>query len=296
MFKFSSVYSNLFLLFLFLPDHSLLASGWVKEAGKYYLKLSHSSTEDKAFTATSEDMQFEEIEQPTAFYGEVGLPYLPWNSQLSVSFANKRITRKALEAGDKHTSQGLSDTQLKVKHQLGTFQFSPVGIAVSLTTGGNIPTTRERFREGNENQRFGDFGQLQVRDFLVSSLDKGKAGYIYGYGISSAYRFLWLGVSQEATSFSNFGQGLKPGVATTEVSFGSALPFNSWVQTFYRQFREFAYADGISDNTWATKGASIGLTFFQGAALEVAYSQSSSLKQGYADYQVIEVGVSYRSI
>jgi hypothetical protein len=279
------------------------ASGFVKDSGKIYSKISFSKTPEHSidFQGSSTSSTYRESAWSLGLYSEIGLGWFPFKSQLSAAVSLKSITRSGSNgASDSFESRGLTDSEVTAaaslfEGELGQVFGSSVYFAVAPKLGLVIPTTGKRFREGQESQRYED--APAGRESLVAAVDKGKWRLKPKLGMSISSSGVW--VSLEGSQ----SQNVAPSAAEHEwgTALGASLPLNSWIQIGFAQTRssevvqndklECGYSDKI-DHKWSS---GLGLTFYEGAALELNYEQLVPKTSGVPSTQ-FTVGLSYRDL
>ena len=284
-----------FILTLFFSSQALLANGWVKDKGQYYAKIGYSQTSERDFRAAPGS--FSEKESAASLYGELGLG-LPWTSQVTIYTAYKTIERDGLAAGiGSYTAASHTDTKLNLKsrlfslNQVGTL---PVSIFAALTTGVNLPTTPDEYSLGSD-ERLGDVPA--GAPWLVGPVDKGETGSILGLGLSAYYGGVWAnaGYTDERETGGDWQDG------KWEFALGVGLPGNSWIQAGYSRLRStFTSGDAgdadTANETTEERGISLGLTVWQGLALEGGYLLSQKIDSPWEDWAGYTVGVSHRTL
>ncbi len=285
---------------IFFFSAQVFASGWVKTKSDHYAKLSYSLN-TSTFDTEVESTTFEQRSNTIGFYGELGLGFLPWKSQLSMDISRLSIERTILSTNEGLTSAALSDLKLIQKHKVASFKFNgtPIGVNLAANTGIILPFTGESFRVGNEADRAGEIGAPTNTD-LISSIDRGKFGYIYGLSATLSFKTFWLSSDHLVTqihdgSYSNH---------TFNGSLGMGLPLNSWVQLsgswdkgqLNGATATVSASSDDGENNLSSYTAGFGLTFYKGFALEGAYSVTSFSDESWVDDKKFTIGFSHRSL
>jgi hypothetical protein len=275
----------------------ILANGLVKGANEYYFKLNYSMTDNTFETEGEDNLDFDEDMRSFTLYAEYGLSLFPWNSQLIMNTARKTIERTGHDLIDSHKTSGLTDTEITLKHKIGSKQFEsfPLNINVAAKTGYIAPTTKKKFRTNRETERADEVPE--GRETLIASIDRGKQAYLYGLGISFYLSPVWLNISHSTRSQADSEYQ----VLIFESSLGVGLPFNSWLQVNSTQSKIPGNIVGASDKSIRTQtlwqyGASFGLTVWQGLAVELGYRDDRNSDDRWERGRTYEAGLSYRSL
>jgi hypothetical protein len=286
----------------FLPSVAA-ASGFVKGAGEHYSKVS-VAVEGRQ-TIGEGDVAFHEDVRAVSLYSEVGLP-IPWKSQVSFYVPWKTVVRKSVTLGDQFQSASFADSRLGLKLDLGSHSFFsessfPLAVFLASDTGYVLPTTADSYREGNEASRYKD--APGGASFLVARVDRGISRWTQGLGLSAVSGPVWLSsrfsISQDVRPKSperNFG-----------VDLGVGLPWNSWAQVGFERIAALAESGKVVDGEGKERPpplkletkiqASVGLTVWDGLALEVGFTQTRPQpSEGSPISRVWSAGVSYRSL
>lgn len=289
---------KLLLIFgLLLTANSGFSSGWVKEDEKFYTKLDHSESSERMFDHGG--YKFEQVEQTTAVYAEYGLknsPKIPL--QLSLYSALKTIRRQDPVVNDHFTSRGFTDTDLMAKSQFGqlpveggtkgTFYFA--GIA-----GLTLPTTSKKLAQGNEEQQAPEMPA--DRRFLISSVDRGKPAVIGGVGTTYFYNFLWTNLGL----IYKYGTSGAWSAMQTDLALGFSLPHDSWIQFLTSRLansdrsRDDSSVSRTNNTRSSTNVASLGLTIWNGLAVEPRIEKTASSDSSFENGTVLALGLSFRN-
>lgn len=303
----------LLCVFVLVAPVSASANGFVKGPGQHYSKVGLALERPATFGPGPE--AYREEGRVVSVYSEVGLP-LPWASQVSVYVPWKTIIRRSVAEGDTLESASFADARLGFRFSLGTpqtfFEGSswPLSVHLASETQLVLPTTPETFREGNEQRRASK--APEGASFLVAGVDRGLSRWSQGLGLSLSSGALWLSSRVALT------QDLRPGSPEHLVAFelGHGLPWNSWVQAGFERIGALANEEPTQADPAAapvaTESASrrapavrlknqfragIGVTIWDGLALEAGYSQSRPQPSDLAPIQSQwQLGVSYRSL
>lgn len=268
------------------------ANGFVKKPNEVYGKLSFSA--DKK---TAEGNAAESYEKNTAqlqAYGELGLP-LPWSSQVALSTSLRQVTRKSIETKDSFESRGFSDTQLMFKSLVHEGEIArprglPVSFLLAADFGLTLPTTRKKYRTGNESLL--SEGVAAERAFLVSPIDRGALQSRQGLGMSFLAAGKWLSLAYQTHSDTTLAAAGR----TSRAEMGTSLPHASWVQLSFQSAtdREIA-AQSIGSQKGQTEenalGLSTGYTFLPGWAAEAGITFINT-----RHFYQWSAGVSYRTM
>jgi hypothetical protein len=268
-----------------------LANGFVKRPNEVYGKVSFSA--DKKMTETSGAGDYVKTTQQVQGYGELGLP-LPWRSQISLSTSVRQVTRKSVDKGDSFESRGFSDTQLNFKSLVHEGELArPLGVPVAFLFaaeyGLNLPTTREKYRTGNESVLAA--GVSPERVFLVSPIDRGVLQTRQGLGVSLFSSGVWLSMSH----MTSVDRELSAPGQTARVELGTSLPQSSWLQLSFQNSSSNDNTNSASaqktPHSEKSFGFSGGYTFLPGWAAETGITFVNSV-----DFHQWSVGISYRTM
>ena len=273
------------------------ASGWVKGEGDYYLKVFGNTTQSYLNRSGEASTNYDESVSQFGYYVEAGLP-APWALQAALSGSRKSIERESTELGDKFSSEAMTDVELSFKHGLWSGALGGgVSLSAALETGLIFPVTPKEYRSGEESERQETIdGEDAGRSFLISAVDRGRSGSVYGLGTSFSFRGLWLDLGRSYTSFDKVSNGLGAASGSTQVNLGVGLPSNSWVQVGVSRNADYnfeAAAAGARTNVLTLSG---GWTAFGGYALEVGVDRNNSIENTKAAYNQYTVGISHRKL
>lgn len=264
------------------------ANGFVKKPNEVYAKLSFAA--DKKTTETSESGAYDKSTHQFQGYGEFGLP-LPWRAQLSLGSSVRQITRKSVEKGDSFESRGLSDTQLSLKSlvhegEVGQLLGSPLSLLFAVDSGLNLPTTRKKYRTGNETALAE--GVSAERVFLVSPIDRGALQARQGFGLSLLSSGVWLSVAHQVQA--DIDLDAVGGISRIEL--GTSLPQSSWLQVSFQNSNTRQLTDAqAAKQEENSLGLSLGYTFLPGWAAEVGANLINSVH-----FYQWSAGISYRTM
>jgi hypothetical protein len=264
------------------------ANGFVKRPNEAYVKLSFAA--DKKTQETSSSGAYDKSTHQFQGYGEFGLP-LPWRAQVSLGSSVRQVTRKSTEKNDSFESRGFSDTQLSLKSlvyegEVGQLFGSSLNLLFAADSGLNLPTTRKKYRSGNEALL--GTGVSAERSFLVSPIDRGALQTRQGLGLSLLSSGIWLSAAHQVQAdidLAAVGQ-------TSRLELGTSLPQSSWLQISFQNSNTHQLA-----NTQTTKqeenslGLSLGYTFLPGWAAEVGAHLINSVH-----FYQWSAGISYRTM
>jgi hypothetical protein len=271
-----------------------VASGFVKSSGQGYTKLQFTSESGKEVKASP---RFQETGRTYSLYSEWGLP-TPFRSQISASTSLKQVERKNATDGS-FLSRGLGDSSLEAKvlafeGPIGSLNGEKFTLYLSPSLGVTLPTTKEKFRTGNESKR----APSLEKSYLVAPLGDGKSKIRSGLGLSVLFGPVWL-----SSDFS-LSQTIPAQVAQEHFgsSLGTALPMNSWLQFRYSQTRKNVVSEAESKvesflQVDSDLSASFGWTFWSGLALEGSYGQNAVAPKSLATTSRFwSVGLSHRDL
>jgi hypothetical protein len=285
-------------IFVLVCSSNALANGFVKAKGAHYSKV--AATVSQTRTIGSGSTAYSQNAQEFSLYSEVGTP-MPWPLQLSLYAPYKSIERQSPDFGDKFKSAAFGDTILGMKTALGTVELVktkqfPLSLALAADFGLTLPTTSNKFREGNETQRLSGLDPSGV--FLIAPMDRGLMRWSSGIGLSVYSSLGWLSGSVKQS------QDVRPGSPewNTNVTLGFSLPLSSWIQ-----FSVSRTGSEKKDPTLSTtapslafedKGeAGLGISVWRGLALEGSYSVSVYRpKAERPPLRQWSAGISYRSL
>jgi hypothetical protein len=268
------------------------ANGFVKNPNEVYVKLSFAA--DKKTTEVSSSGAYDKSTYQIQGYGEFGLP-LPWRAQMSIASSVRQVTRKSVEKKDSFESRGFSDTQVDLKSlvyegELGRLIGSPLTLLFAADSGVNLPTTRKKYRSGNEAALAE--GLSVERTFLVSPIDRGALQLRQGLGLSFLSAGQWLSAAHHVHAdfdLSALGQ-------TSRLELGTSLPQSSWFQVYFQNTtsRQLAaqqtYTQGGRQEE-NSLGLSLGYTFLPGWAAEGGVTLVNSVH-----FYQWSAGISYRTM
>ncbi len=275
------------------------ASGFVKDSGKSYSKLSHSVIQRRSVKLATDRESYKETTQRLEIYLEYGVP-LPWKAQVSLSTGIKSIKRLAIDGiGGSFESRGVTDSTANFKSsmydgKIFETSFSPVSLNTAYDFGVTLPTTQQEFRAGSESQRYKN--AMTGYESLVAPVDAGKWRTEHGLGLSLATSGLW--VSQEL----KIGQDWTPNnpSRTLRTSVGIGLPFHSWMQVGIGNKKNTHVAKVETNSAEAnetTWGTGLGFTVWNGLAIEANCDKTSPTGVGSGTtYTQWTFGLSYRDI
>lgn len=285
-----------------LFSSSAISSGWVKKSKDYYLKYSIASSDHDSdverLSGSIETVRTKEFTHN--FYGELGLPGLPWNYHISVSTGNKSIERNSQSEGDTFKASSMTDAVVSLKHGILDKRFldGSSGFLLALVTGMNFGTTPSGYRLGDGSPSTDEIEE--DRKFLETNIDKGTSGLIYGLGTSVFLKSFWLnGTLEQSKDVSSDWEDTKK-----NVSLGTGLPFNSWAQVSYSHNDSSIRVDNVVDgntigkNTFRSTskeiGIGLGATIYKGFAIELG---ATEIKIGTPDtYRAYNIGISKRTL
>lgn len=266
------------------------AGGWVKGKNEFYTKVAMDKTSDRPF-----EEFFKETETNLSIYAEYGLPV---NRPTQIQFygAIRETTRTDPETDANFSGQSFTDSEIRARHKLGQVQLGSAGTTYFAGGVGFIlPTTGEKFRVGNEEQRSDDVPEDKT--YLIASIDRGKPGALLDLGLTHSVKSFWFNLSPAYKRAFNGDFS----ITVWDVAIGSGLPFNSWVQIAYSYSKsqdeiESSTTTESTSSTDTGLGASLGLTFWQGLALELGYKTRSTKGGDWEDGQTWSAGLSFRSL
>jgi hypothetical protein len=286
------------VIFAQVCSSAALANGFVKAKGAHYSKV--AATVSQARTIGSGSTAYSQNAQQLSLYSEVGTP-LPWPLQLSLYAPYKLIERSSPDFGDKFKSAAFGDALLGMKTALGTVELVkakrfPLTLALATDLTLTLPTTSNKFREGNEAQRLSSLDPSGV--FLIAPIDRGLTRWSSGIGLSLYTSLGWISGSIKQS------QDVRPGSPewNSGLTLGFSLPMSSWIQFSVSRIgsekKDASLSTAAPFLAFEDKGeAGFGVTVWRGLALEGSYSvsvyrpktESPPLRQWSA-------GFSYRSL
>ncbi len=287
----------LFFSLLITWSHLGSANAWVKSDYDHYIKVFYNTSSaelNESSTSTTE-----QTKSNIGLYAESGLGFLPWKSQVSFSLLHKTIDRTIKQTKEGHKSSSFADIRLIQKHAITSKEIFNTGIQFLLAanTGVIIPLTREKFQSGNEDLRASEITTGNTA--LLSSIDRGKIGYIYGASTTLNYKTYWLNINHSIDALAD----AKYYAHNYDIALGVGLPFNSWLQLSSAWNKSSSAtaetSTGTSSNTESlikTYSASLGVTFYNGFAIEGGYDYIINSDKNWSAEEVFTVGLSHRSL
>ena len=269
-------------------ETQLIAGAWVKEEGRYYVKLGLSQSQEQSYTSPIGGSHFLQKASALSLYGEVGLPFSS-PLQLISSLSYKTIERQTADGSDTYVNQGLGDTELSLKYPLllPTHLFeSQINALLALSGGVILPTTPKNLRAGQEASRY-DEVSINNRQ-LISSIDRGDVLYLLSIDSSFNWQALWLSLSEKVS-----GSAAGTSSYAGNIDLGLGLPWHSWIQITWNQH---IFIDKPVKTHTTKTGIGLGFTAVANLAFELAYFNVTTSEQGWEDHSQINLGVSLRSL
>lgn len=272
------------------------AGGWVKDSGNFYVKGSWGIPSTQRYRPSDAALRLDTETSTYGIYAEVGLPGL-WPVQINFASSYKSILRQSPSFDDKLKNASVTDTRLVSQHSLFAGELAPgVGLAVATRLGAVLPTTPEDFRSGEESRRFNKVPA--GREPLVTGVDRGELAWTLGSGASVSFSPVWLSLDMDVTSASDATFAAQQ----SAVALGVGLPWNSWFQISFSQNKDpyvaldQAGVPSVESTTETRASAALGLTVWNGLALEGDASYHQTSAQDWEDWWSFSSGISYRTL